>query len=89
MRGQSAIFEVAGAIGEHVHELDGDHVVVDGLRILGVGGIIGNKQTPAGGPKTSNWRASPARSRRLAMSSCCTKGSVVMCGNSVTRQSVT
>jgi Icc protein len=36
---------VAG-IGEHVHLLDGATVMVDGLRIGGVGGIIGNPRKP-------------------------------------------
>jgi len=31
------------AMAEHVHLLDGENVVVDGLRIGGVGGIIGTK----------------------------------------------
>jgi len=33
-------------LGEHVHLLDGDTVVVDGLRFGGVGGIIGNPRKP-------------------------------------------
>ncbi len=33
-------------LGKHVHVLDGQSVVVDGLRIGGVGGIIGNKKNP-------------------------------------------
>lgn len=33
-------------LGEHVHVLDGQSVVVDGLRIGGVGGIIGNASKP-------------------------------------------
>lgn len=33
-------------LGARIHVLDGDTVVVDGLRIGGVGGIIGNKNKP-------------------------------------------
>ena len=33
-------------LGDHVHLLDGQSVVIDGLRIGGVGGIIGNTQKP-------------------------------------------
>ena len=34
------------ALGEHVHLLDGGVVTLDGLRIGGVGGIIGNPRKP-------------------------------------------
>ncbi|NVB84934.1 MAG: metallophosphoesterase [Kofleriaceae bacterium] len=33
-------------LGKHVHVLDGQSVVVDGLRIGGVGGIIGDRKKP-------------------------------------------
>lgn len=33
-------------LGEHVHLLDGDVVCVDGIRIGGVGGIIGSRPKP-------------------------------------------
>lgn len=33
-------------LGEHVHLLDGETVVVDGIRFGGVGGIIGNARKP-------------------------------------------
>jgi Icc protein len=33
-------------LGDHVHLLDGETVVVDGLRFGGVGGIIGNPRKP-------------------------------------------